>query len=202
MNPRYNQISADEVRTRGLQILQATSSMAVASSPSTSTNSTLPRRPKPHTQYSHGSQIDAVPTLVKPLQVMGGYLMPPPPLRRCGPVIHLVHEQERGRPKHKPAIYGWESDRNVALAGKIGSAAYYKSQEFYRKKLAGVDHVPGRKSSATNDSVDNGNMNDDMENAESETAKSLIMIFGRTTVRRANTNNKFYLRMQRYNKRA
>jgi hypothetical protein len=102
--------------------------------------------------------------------------------------------RERDSPvsRYTAAVYIEEDPNSSKLAGYVGTAAYYKSREFKRKQAAGKVQVPSSK---------NKNKDDIMEDAQSGKPPSLIMIFGRDTVRRATTNNKFYLRMQKYNKR-
>ena len=125
----------------------------------------------------------------------------PPPSAPPQPVIVTRREPENHVPTYTPAIYEWESNKDATLADIVGSAAYYKSRAFKIKKAKGEDQVPGSAREGTEQDAVNDNKDEDMPDAEPETSKSLIMIFGRTTVRRATTNDKFYLRMKRYNKR-
>ena len=125
----------------------------------------------------------------------------PPPSAPPQPVIVTQREPEKHVPTYKPAIYDWESNKDATLADIVGSAAYYKSRAFKIKKAKGEDQAPGRMREDTEQDAASDSKDEDMPDAEPDKPKSLIMIFGRTTVRRATTNDKFYLRMKRYNKR-
>lgn len=96
-------------------------------------------------------------------------------------------------PPPKAAVYEDEDPNRRDFADIVGTAAYYKSGKFKRKQAAGKVQVPG---------VKDQDEDVDMDDAKPEKPPSLIMIFGRDTVRRTTTKNKFYLRMQKYNKRS
>ncbi|KAF2829073.1 hypothetical protein CC86DRAFT_403723 [Ophiobolus disseminans] len=168
-----------------------------------STISELPQCPKPYNYFSPGENVNTTPsTTTRTVPVMGTFRMPPafqPPMHQ--PVLVTRRECETSAPSHKPAIYDWEGERDVKLAELAGTSAYYKSREFKKMKLAKSDQVPGRRPNASKDITEGDNTDVEMADREATKPQSLILIFGRTTVRRARTNDKFYLRMQRYNKR-
>ncbi|CAO2655013.1 Nn.00g117460.m01.CDS01 [Neocucurbitaria sp. VM-36] len=83
-----------------------------------------------------------------------------------------------------------------------GTAEYYKSTTFREKgKQAGKDQVTGKHPAAMNNTDD---IDDDTfceTNAKSHKKTSLVMIFGRTNVRRASDMRMAHMRLQRYNRR-
>jgi hypothetical protein len=93
-------------------------------------------------------------------------------------------------PDYEPAQYIDEDEANPELPG---TAAYYKSRKFLRKTAAGKIQVTEE---VTKDNEDIGASNG------KEKPKELVMIFGKTNVRRADLNNKYTARLQRSNKRA
>jgi hypothetical protein len=104
--------------------------------------------------------------------------------------IELIEESVPG---YEPAKYIDEAETDAQLPG---TAAFYKSRKFQRKVVAGNVLVPGK---APHDSPIGS---DDYESCDKkEKPKRLIMIFGRTNVRRATVKNKFNARLQRSNKR-
>lgn len=172
--------------------------------------SQLPSRPKQQALPMAGTGHYYPPPMPFPPQT-GSFSMPPPmytnnyqdPMTRRmftpmatpppTPQAQREPELELPAPLHVPAGYEFEDPNRSDVADLVGTAAYYKSREFKRKQAAGRVQVPG--SSSESEDVD-------MEDAKPAKAPSLIMIFGRDTVRRLTTNNNFYLRMQRYNKRS
>jgi hypothetical protein len=99
---------------------------------------------------------------------------------------------------HTPAVYEVDDDTDSALSHLPGTAAYYKSRAFKKKEKEGKIQEPARHDE---DPAVSNDEDEEMEDTEPYKPKSLIMIFSRTTVRRSTTNDKFFLRMQRYNKR-
>jgi hypothetical protein len=93
---------------------------------------------------------------------------------------------------YAPAEYVDENETSIQLPG---SAAYYKSRIFRHKTAAGNAQVPGKRTPDMQ-VIDN---HKPMDNKAKP--KRLVMIFGRTNVRRAHVHNKFNTRLQRSNKR-
>ena len=161
------------------------------------TGSELPRRLKPQPPLRSIDKTLATTTAIKSRPEVGNFRLPPPTSIATRP------ERERGAKSHTPALYEAEDDTDTKLAHLPGAAAYYKSRAFRRKKAVGQDQVPRHKIHSTEDAaVSDSDEDMDAANTTPEKPKSLIMIFSRSNARRARTNNKLYLRMQRQNKRA
>ena len=97
----------------------------------------------------------------------------------------------------EPAHYSFsDGQRDVP-----GTAAYYKSWTFRQKAEAGTTHVPGHGVEADTNMEDSVDGDYYKKSVEAEQKKSLVVIFGRTNVRRASTQRKADLRMQKTNRR-
>ena len=82
-----------------------------------------------------------------------------------------------------------------------GTAAYYRSWAFREKVNAGTNQRP-RDDAEHGDRVDDSTDEDYKRKSKRvDQAKSLIVIFSRTNVRRANTRRKVDQRMKRANRR-
>jgi hypothetical protein len=93
-------------------------------------------------------------------------------------------------PGYEPVEYIDEDEANAEL---LGTTAYYKTRKFLRRTAAGKIQVPGG-AAKDNEYIEASN--------GKEKRKKLVMIFGKTNVRRADLNNKYTARLQRSNKRA
>lgn len=82
-----------------------------------------------------------------------------------------------------------------------GKAAYYKSWAFRKKVNAGTNQVPGGDAEHRDSFGDIGNEGFHRKSRSADEAKSLVLVFSRTSVRRADTQRKFSMRMQRSNRR-
>jgi hypothetical protein len=106
------------------------------------------------------------------------------------PTAAPIETSGESLPDYEPAEYVDEEETDAELPG---TAAYYKTRKFQHKKAAGKVQMPGKaKNWEASESSDASN--------EKEKPKKLIMIFGKTNVRRANVN-KYTARVQRSNKR-
>lgn len=173
----------------------------------------LPERSKAQAFATYGTAASGLHTVPQGphLPQVGSFRMPPPIYRNTSQGTPQIMSRTMSQPIAPPppppqaprepdppassytaAVYIEEDPNSRKLADYIGTAAYYKSREFKKKQAAGEVQVPGSKSKSEDKEI---------EDVHSGKPPSLIMIFGRDTVRRATTNNKFYLRMQKYNKR-
>jgi hypothetical protein len=144
-------------------------------------NVSLPQRPK-----------------VQPLPHTDNELSAPRTAPGAQPDVHMIDSSpsphttspfnSNGKllPDYKPAKCINEDE---ADAKSSGTAAFYKTRKFLRKTAAGKVQVPGG-------ATENG------ASTEKEKPKKLVIIFGKTNVRRAGLNNKCTARLQRSNKRA
>ncbi|KAF1350551.1 hypothetical protein EJ07DRAFT_159481 [Lizonia empirigonia] len=97
----------------------------------------------------------------------------------------------------EPAHYTLDNDSHDAP----GTAAYYKSWAFRKKVNAGTNQVPGGDAEHRDSFGDIGNEVFHSKSRSADEAKSLVLVFSRTSVRRADTQRKFSRRMQRSNRR-
>lgn len=96
-------------------------------------------------------------------------------------------------PDFEPAEYVEEEPSNTYLAQYIGTAAFYKSRRFKKKEADGKSQVPG----PDGDSA----IFPKRVVEKPKVSESLVMIFGKTNVRRASLVRKYELRLQRTNRR-
>ncbi|KAF1919880.1 hypothetical protein BDU57DRAFT_527800 [Ampelomyces quisqualis] len=116
------------------------------------------------------------------------FTLPPP--RRAST---LSESSDNSLPEFEPAAYFEEGAANTYLAQFVGTAAYYKSRKFRNKEADGRAQVPGLEDypAVSSECV-----------AEKPTVSGpLVMIFGKTNVRRASLQRKFEIRLQRTNRR-
>lgn len=83
-----------------------------------------------------------------------------------------------------------------------GTRAFYKSWAFRKKVNAGNNQVPGKNVEHSDGDNDKTDTDYKKKSKRTDSAKSFMLIFSRTNVRRANTQRKVDERMQRANRRS
>ncbi|KAF1846449.1 uncharacterized protein K460DRAFT_356125 [Cucurbitaria berberidis CBS 394.84] len=142
------------------------------------TGASLPQRPSPQRPPPHLNELNSL-TLVR---------------RKQKNVIRHYGKDAKG---FVPTEFTWaEGPSNFP-----GTAEYYKSNTFRKKKDAGNVHVPGAPFGAVHNVINSDNEDFGAKNAKSEKRKSLIMVFSKATVRRVSEKRKAHRRLQRYNRR-
>jgi hypothetical protein len=150
-----------------------------------SNNVSLYRRPKVQ-PLSHTDNESSAPRTAPGEQPEAEALRPLSPPR----ITASVDSSGKLAPDYEPAQY---IDEDEASAELPGTTAYYTTRKFLRKTATGKIQVPG---GAIKDNEDIGASNG------KEKPEKLVMIFGKTNVRRADLNNRYTARLQRRNKRA
>ncbi|KAF2029651.1 hypothetical protein EK21DRAFT_89590 [Setomelanomma holmii] len=99
---------------------------------------------------------------------------------------------------------GWHGEGDTGSAYLPGAAAYYKSYAFRKRVKNGQDQAPGRKRHLDEEEKDEEMEDDDEDTINvmaEKSRKSLILIFGRTNVRREKAKGKKEHILQKTNKR-
>lgn len=97
----------------------------------------------------------------------------------------------------EPAEFTWDEGPSHLP----GTAQYYRSSAFRKKKNAGVDQVPGAHKNAITYNMESDNESLGGKGASLQQRLSLVMIFSRTNVRRASDERMAHKRLQRHNRR-
>lgn len=110
--------------------------------------------------------------------------------------VHTTHKRSTIRAV-KPAGYGFYE----GLPSTPGTAAYYKGRAFRKKVASGQAQVPGGQDRSDEDNEDRSGEDCLQQPPETPKSKSLIVVIGRTNVRRAKPQRKVDQRGQRSNRR-
>jgi hypothetical protein len=119
-------------------------------------------------------------------------------------VVHPIRHYGRIKPGHKPTKWVFNDDDNheINAVNIPGHAAYYKSQFFRNKVARGEVQIPGRPRRFVRDVVPSDEEKYMTRAKKIEIDQSLVLIFGKTNVRRASGTRKVDVRKQRRNQRA
>ncbi|KAF2627155.1 hypothetical protein BU25DRAFT_469591 [Macroventuria anomochaeta] len=123
-----------------------------------------------------------------------------PPTSSPIPQNNTTNGQQPSTAKPEPAQYTLEDGPRDAL----GTAAYYKSWVFRKKVIEGTTRVTGQEAEAeAGENIDDSaDENYHKKSKQVDRTKSLVLIFSRTNVRRANAQRKVNERIQRANRRS
>jgi hypothetical protein len=120
-------------------------------------------------------------------------LFAPPQIQPKRTPSESSQSSDNSLPDVEPAEYVEEEPSNTYLAQYVGTAAFYKSRWYKKKEADGKTQVPGPDS-------DSATFPERVVE-KPKVSESLVMIFGKTNVRRASVERKFELRLQRTNRR-
>jgi hypothetical protein len=154
-------------------------------------NTTLPQRQRTQQQL----ESDFNPHVYSGLLVYG--TSSTPPSQPAVPPKHATKDRQPSIKSPKPAQYTLDDGKPDVP----GTVAYYKSWAFRKKVKAGTAEVPGKnikRSESIDDSADEDYV---AKSGKSDGAKSLVMVFSRTSLRRAKSKRKVNRRMQLANRR-
>lgn len=135
--------------------------------------------------------------------------------QQASATVDTTSERSKPRPKratpHTHPICHYGKDPNHVVACKYtwdegpphrpGTAAFYKSIVFRKKQAAGTIQVPGQRPGVTASAIGNHERNFHERSAKLTKPKSLVMIFGKGSVRRASASRSVHKRMQNYSRR-
>lgn len=115
--------------------------------------------------------------------------------------VHPIYHYGLTR-SHKPTQWAFDDDCDISAINLPGHAAYYESQTFRDMKARGETQTPGRGSGPVDDGEPYAKGEYVMRANKIEQNQSLVLVFSKTNVRRADGVRKVDARKQKRNQRA